>query len=146
MSWFTDIFTGGIGDVVKGAVDIFDDLHTSDEEKSNAKLKLTALLQSFEEKQLAAAVDFEKQVTERHANDMKSDSWLSKNIRPLGLLFMLVTLVLLVYLTIFTDLTQMQYDALESWIAPLIGLVGAMVTFYYGSRGMEKIKKIGTGS
>ena len=142
MSWFTDIFTGGIGDVVKGAVDIFDDLHTSDDEKAEAKLKFQALIQSFEEKQLAAQVDFEKQVTERHANDMKSDSWLSKNIRPLGLLFMLVSLVLLVYLTTFTELTEMQHSVLTSWIAPVVGLVGAMVTFYYSSRGFEKINKI----
>ena len=139
MSWFTDIFTGGIGDVVKGAVDIFDDLHTSDDEKAEAKFKFQALIQSFEEKQLAAQVDFEKQVTERHANDMKSDNVLSKSIRPVTVAFTGVSLVIMAFSSIFIDLSDKQIQVVEIWSTPLISMYGVMLSFYFGSRGIEKI-------
>ena len=142
MSWFSDIFTGGIGDLVNGGVKIFDELHTSGEEKLEAKLKFKALIQSFEEKTLAAEVEFSKQVTERHANDMSSDSFLSKNIRPMTLAFTLICLMLLAFLSIFSDLSDKQINALELWITPLFSTYGVMLVFYFGSRGIEKIKKM----
>ena len=142
MSWFTDVFSGGIGDVVKGAVDIFDDLHMSGEEKEQAKYKLKALMQDFETKTLGAAVEYDKQITERHKTDMSSDSWLSKNIRPLTLAVTGVTIYVLAFFSVFVELTELQVKVLDMWITTLGGLFGVMVVFYFGSRGIEKVKKI----
>ena len=144
MSWFTSIFTGGIGDIIEGGVKIFDDLHLSGEEKAEAELKLKVLMQSFEEKTLSAAVEFDKQVTERHKTDMQSDSWLSKNIRPLALAVTGISIYVLAFASIFTDLTPLQAGLVETWVTALVSLFGVMVTFYFGSRGIEKVKKMAT--
>ena len=143
MSWFSDIFTGGVGDIVNAGVKIFDDLHTSDDEKMEAKLKLKALMQEFEAKTLAAAVEYDKQVTDRHKTDMQSDSWLSKNIRPLALAVTGLSIYFLAAFSIFVKLTPLQVGLVETWITALVSLFGVMVTFYFGSRGIEKVKKMG---
>jgi len=143
MGWFSGLISGGVGDLVDAGVKIFDDLHLSGEEKAQAELKLRELTQSFEEKILAASVDYEKQVTERHANDMKSDSWWSKNIRPMTLAFTGIALIVMAFASIFFELTENQIQVVQVWSTPLISLYGLMVSFYFGSRGIEKVKQIG---
>ena len=70
-------------------------------------------------------------VTRRHQSDMSSDSWLSKNIRPL-------TLIALVIL--FAALSFMKAD--EYIIEEVTMLLHTLVMFYVGSRGIEKISTI----
>lgn len=123
-----------IGELLQAGAKLVDDLHTSDEEKLEAKQKLEQMLSSF-----AAAYDAE--VTARHAADMKSDSWLSKNIRPLSLAFAVANIFFIAWASIFSELSKTQITALEAWVGPLIGMAGAMITFYFGSRGWEKITK-----
>ena len=143
MSWFSDMFTGGAADLVDSIGGALDELITSDDERLAAKNKLQSLVNDFKVKTLDAAAQQDKEVTSRHMADMSSDSWLSKNIRPMGLLFMLVTTVVLVYTTTFSDLTTPQIDVLKSWITPIVSIVSTIIVFYYGSRGFEKVKKIG---
>ena len=139
MSWFTDIFSSGVKDVIGEVGDIFDDMHTSDDEKLQAKERLAAIMNGFELKQQENANKFESEVTDRHTNDMVSDSWLSKNIRPLTLAITGGTIYLLVYLTVFGTLTELQVRVLEGWVPMLVGLFTTMVVFYFGSRGLEKV-------
>ena len=84
---------------------------------------------------------FDKEITARHAADMMSDSWLSKNIRPISLIFLTASTVLLAYLTIFF-LNVEKVELLESWLVLLTTLLVIVYAFYFGSRGVEKFQAI----
>ena len=76
MSILSTIFSGGAKDLVEGVGNVIDDLHTSKEEKLAAELKVKELISNYE-------IEMEKTITDRWKADMQSDSWLSKNIRPM---------------------------------------------------------------
>jgi triphosphoribosyl-dephospho-CoA synthetase len=137
MSWLNLV-----GQIFQPAADLIDNLHTSDDEKAEAQRKLQEIINSAEQRVMEHAEKFESEVTQRHANDMKSDSWLSKNIRPLTLMVTMATIYILVYATTFKSLSDGQVSVLQAWIPMLTGLFGTMVVFYFGSRGIEKIQKI----
>ena len=139
MSFLTDIFSSGASKLVDSVGSALDNLITSDEERLKAKNELESIVNDFQVKMMAATADYDKEVTTRHANDMKSDSWLSKNIRPLTLAITMFAVYVLMYLTVFYTLTELQVRVLEGWIPMVVGLFGTMVVFYFGSRGMEKI-------
>ncbi len=142
MGWFTDLISGGASDLLDSAGKIIDDLVTSDEERLDAKNRLESIINDYQSKVLEAQSKLDKEITERLRIDMSSDSWLSKNVRPLMLAVTAGTIYLLVYLTVFTSLTELQIRVLEGWIPMIVGLFGVMVSFYFGSRGIEKISNI----
>jgi hypothetical protein len=79
-----------------------------------------------------------KEVSSRWRSDMKSDSWLSKNTRPLALVFLTASAVLMMAVDSF----HLQFDVDESWINLLKTLLVTVYVAYFGSRGAEKITKI----
>ena len=79
-----------------------------------------------------------KEVSSRWGSDMKSDSWLSKNTRPLALAFLTVSAVFMMAIDSF----HLQFDVDESWINLLKTLLVTVYVAYFGSRGAEKITKI----
>ena len=76
-----------------------------------------------------------KEVSSRWRSDMKSDSWLSKNTRPLALIFLTASAVLMMSL-------HLQFNVDEEWISLLKTLLVTVYVAYFGSRGAEKITKI----
>jgi len=81
--------------------------------------------------------EMQKQVTERWKMDMQSDSWLSKNIRPLVLIFLVVSTVLL----IFIDAGIIQFEVKSSWVDLLQLVLITVIGAYFGGRSLEKVKK-----
>ena len=79
-----------------------------------------------------------KEISGRWRADMKSDSWLSKNTRPLALVFLTASAVLMMAVDSF----HLQFDVDESWINLLKTLLVTVYVAYFGSRGAEKITKI----
>lgn len=75
------------GNVVEKIGDVIDELVTTEEEKLDAKAKIDALL-------IEADNNAQEQVTRRWEADAKTDSWLSKNIRPMALIFLTAVFVL----------------------------------------------------
>ena len=69
---------------------------------------------------------------------MKSDSWMSKNTRPMALIFLTVSMVLL----IFIDSTGIEFSVDSGWIDLLKSLLITVYVAYFGSRGAEKFKTI----
>lgn len=79
------------------------------------------------------------EITKRWEADMVSDSWLSKNVRPMALIF----LTLFMVFVIFTDSkTEWNFDVKESYITLLETLLLAVYLAYFGSRGVEKYTKM----
>ena len=121
---------GGAKDLVKGVGDVIDGLHTSEEEKLEANQKIKELVSNYE-------VEMEKTMTERWKVDMNSDSWLSKNIRPLVLIFLCVSTVLL----IFIDAGVIKFEVKASWVDLLQLVLITVIGAYFGGRSLEKVKK-----
>ena len=123
MSILTNLFSGGAADLVKGVGGVIDDLHTSKEEKLAAEQKVKELIANYE-------IEMEKNITDRWKSDMNSDSWLSKNVRPLVLIFLVVCTVLMIFIdagTINFTVEQKSTDLLQ---LVLITFIGA----YFGGR------------
>ena len=80
-----------------------------------------------------------KEVSKRWTSDMKSDSFLSKNIRPFTLLFLTVSMVLLIVL----DSLSFNFGVASEWIDLLKSLLITVYVAYFGSRGVEKFKALG---
>jgi len=78
-------------------------------------------------------------VTERWVADSNSDSYLAKNVRPLSLIFLTVTTVVLIYL----DSYVVDVNVPAEWIELLKSLLLGIYIAYFGSRGLEKYKTIG---
>ena len=79
-----------------------------------------------------------KEISSRWRADMKSDSWLSKNTRPLALVFLTSSAVLMMAVDSF----HLQFDVDDAWISLLKTLLVTVYVAYFGSRGAEKITKI----
>jgi len=86
-----NLLSGGAADLVKGVGGVIDNLHTSEEEKLEAERKIKEVIANYE-------VEMEKNITSRWEADLKSDSWLSKNVRPLVLVFLIVCTMLLIFI------------------------------------------------
>ena len=79
----------------------------------------------------------EKNITNRWEADMKSDSWLSKNVRPMVLIFLVVSTVLM----IFIDAGTIQFVVEDKWTDLLQLVLIAVIGAYFGGRSYEKGKK-----
>ena len=124
------LFSGGAAELVKGVGGIIDNLHTSKEEKLAAELKIKQLISDYE-------VEMEKNITSRWQADLKSDSWLSKNVRPLVLIFLIVCTMLL----IFIDAGALNFEVKSSWVDLLQLVLITVIGAYFGGRSFEKVKK-----
>ena len=130
MSILGKIFSGGATELVKGVGGVIDNLHTSKEEKLEAEKKIKDMIMSYE-------AEMQKQVTERWRVDMNSDSWLSKNIRPIVLVFLVVATVLL----IFIDAGTISFKVQDKWTDLLQLVLITVIGAYFGGRSLEKVKK-----
>ena len=130
MSILASIFSGGAKDLVEGVGGVIDDLHTSKEEKLEAEQKIKELIASYE-------VQMEKEISSRWNADMKSDSWLSKNVRPLVLVFLVIATVLL----IFIDAGAINFTVEAKWTDLLQLVLITVIGAYFGGRSLEKTKK-----
>jgi len=74
-------------------------------------------------------------VSERWRSDMTSDSWLSKNTRPLTLMYLTLASTLLICIDSF----HMQFDVDTAWVELLKTLLVTVYVAYFGSRGAEKV-------
>jgi hypothetical protein len=79
-----------------------------------------------------------QEVSKRWSSDMQSDSWLSKNTRPMALIFLTTSMVLL----IFVDSSGLDFSVDSGWIDLLKSLLITVYVAYFGSRGAEKFKSI----
>lgn len=130
MSVLTQIFSSGATALVGSVGSVIDDLTTSKEEKLEAERKIKELIANYE-------VEMEKNITSRWEADLKSDSWLSKNVRPLVLIFLIVCTMLL----IFIDAGAINFNVKDSYVDLLQLVLITVIGAYFGGRSLEKVKK-----
>ena len=124
------LFSGGAAELVKGVGGVIDNLHTSKEEKLAAEQKIQELIANHQAK-------MEQNITDRWSADMKSDSWLAKNIRPATLAFLVISTVLM----IFIDAGTINFTVEEKWTDLLQLVLITVIGAYFGGRSFEKTKK-----
>ena len=124
------LLSAGAGELIKSVGGVLDNLTTSKDEKLAAELKIKDMIMGYE-------AEMQKQVTERWKMDMNSDSWLSKNIRPLVLVFLVVSTVFL----IFIDAGVINFNVQDKWTALLQLVLRTVIGAYLGGRSLEKVKK-----
>jgi len=125
-----NLLSGGAADLVKNVGGVIDNLHTSEEEKLEAERKIKEVIANYE-------VEMEKSITSRWEADLKSDSWLSKNVRPLVLVFLIVCTMLL----IFIDAGALSFEVKSTWVDLLQLVLITVIGAYFGGRSLEKVKK-----
>ena len=124
------ILSGGAGKLIEDVGGVLDNLTTTKEEKLAAQQKIKELISNHE-------LELQKQVTNRWEADMKSDSWLSKNVRPLVLIFLVVSTVLM----IFIDAGAIAFTVEQKWTDLLQLVLITVIGAYFGGRSLEKTKK-----
>jgi len=130
MNVLSKIFSSGATELVKGVGGVLDNLTTSKEEKLEAERKVKELVASYE-------IEMEKNITSRWEADLKSDSWLSKNVRPLTLVFLIVCTMLV----IFIDAGAINFNVKDSYVDLLELVLITVIGAYFGCRSLEKVKK-----
>jgi hypothetical protein len=130
MSILGKIFSSGATELVKGVGGVLDNLTTSKDEKLEAERKVKELVANYE-------IEMEKNITSRWEADLKSDSWLSKNVRPVVLIFLIVCTMLL----IFIDAGAINFEVKSSWVDLLQLVLITVIGAYFGGRSLEKVKK-----
>ena len=115
---------------------LIDKLIPDPEQKAKAQLELAKLAQEGKLADLQADMTEMQELTKRHVADMASDSWLSKNIRPMMLICLFVAYI------VFAVGSVYDWDTKTAYVE-LLGQWGMLAfSFYFGSRGMEKIADI----
>ena len=130
MGILSKVFSSGAAELVKGVGGVLDNLTTSKEEKLEAERKVKELIANYE-------VEMEKNITSRWEADLKSDSWLSKNVRPLVLIFLIACTMLL----IFIDAGTINFNVKDSYVDLLQLVLITVIGAYFGGRSLEKVKK-----
>ena len=124
------IFGGGGSKLVESVGGVLDNITTNKEEKLEAKRKLKELVANYQ-------IEVEKNISERWKADLQHGNWLTRSVRPLVLIFLIVCTMLLV----FIDSGSIEFQVEEKWTdllqLTLITVIGA----YFGGRSIEKIKK-----
>ena len=130
MSILTNLLSGGASKLIDSVGGVLDNLTTSKEEKLEAERKIKELMANYE-------AEMEKNISSRWEADLKSDSWLSKNVRPLVLIFLIVCTMLL----IFIDAGALDFEVKSSWVDLLQLVLITVIGAYFGGRSIEKVKK-----
>jgi hypothetical protein len=122
-----------IGALLEIGGKILDKVFPDPIQAEQAKLKLLEMQQNGELAQIAADTAEQQELTKRQQADMLSDSWLSKNIRPMTLLFILGGYF------IFAMMSAFNLDTNRAYVE-LLGQWGMLImSFYFGGRTLEKI-------
>ena len=130
MGILTNLVSGGAADLVKNVGGVLDNLTTSKEEKLEAQRKIKELVVNHQAK-------MEQNITDRWTAVMHSDSWLSKNVRPLVLIFLVVCTVLM----IFIDAGTISFTVEQKWTDLLQLVLITVIGAYFGGRSFEKRNK-----
>jgi uncharacterized membrane protein (DUF106 family) len=122
-----------IGAILDVGMKLVDKFFPDPEQKAKAQVELLKMQQDGELAKMQADMAENKELTARLQADMSSDSWLSKNIRPMTLIFILFAYFLFAMMSAFGNNANEKY-------VELLGQWGMLImSFYFGGRTLEKI-------
>ena len=119
---------GSVVDKLAGVADRF--IRTKDE-KAEFEKQMTEIF-------IKAEAEMQKNVTERWQADLQHGNWLTRSVRPLVLIFLIVSTVLMV----FIDSGSIAFEVEEKWTDLLQLVLITVIGAYFGGRSVEKLRKI----
>jgi len=123
----------GVDDIISVGMKILDKVIPDPAAKAEAQAKLLEIQQQGRLAELQADTAEAQELTKRQESDMASDSWLSKNIRPMTLIAILAGYFIFAMMSAFNMETNSKY-------VELLGQWGMLImSFYFGGRTLEKI-------
>ena len=124
------IFGKSGGSVVEKLSNVADRFIRTKDEKAAFEKEMTQIL-------IEAEAAMQKNVTERWKADLEHGNWLTRSVRPLVLIFLIVATVLM----IFIDSGSIKFDVDEKWTDLLQLVLITVIGSYFGGRSIEKIRK-----
>ena len=124
------IFGGAAGGVAEKISNIIDKHTFSKEEKAKLEKEMTEVF-------IQAEKDMQKNVTERWKVDLEHGNWLTRSVRPLVLVFLIFTTVLMV----FIDSGSINFNVEQKWTDLLQLVLITVIGAYFGGRSIEKVRK-----
>lgn len=141
-NFLSNIIKGSTGELVTSLGNTIDKFIQTPDEKQKVAIEMAKIVNEHEARMYEASVKAieveENNISQRWVADMGSDSWLSKNTRPIVLLSMVGFL----FLMIIFDSLNINFDIKESYISLMETLLITIVVAYFGSRGIEKYQAI----
>tara|TARA_Y100000593_G_C4323318_1_gene345194 strand:- start:9224 stop:9670 length:447 start_codon:yes stop_codon:yes gene_type:complete len=128
------VLGGGVGEMGGKLMEGVDKFVTSPDERAALREQMTRTLLEFN-------TSYQQEISNRHTSDMRSDSWLSKNVRPVTLVFLLAVVSMLSV----TDGNIGDFKIQEAYISLYQQLLMLAFAFYFGGRSVEKLAAIGQG-
>jgi hypothetical protein len=129
----------GIDDIVGAGLKILDKVIPDPAAKAEAALKLQQLAQDGHLAELQADMNEQNNVSDRWKADLASDSWLSKNVRPMTLVALLVAYF------IFATASAFELNVKQAYVELLGQMIMLIVSAYFGGRTLEKIMGMKNG-
>ena len=127
----TKIFGNAGGGILKSLSNVADKFITTGDEKR-------AFQKDMEQIFLDAEAEMQKNVTERWKADLEHGNWLTRSVRPLVLVFLIVSTVVMV----FIDSGSLQFEVEEKWTDLLQLVLMTTIGAYFGGRSVEKFNQI----
>jgi len=124
------IFGGAAGGVADKISNIIDKHTFSKEEKAKLEKEMTEVF-------IQAEQDMQKNVTERWKVDLEHGNWLTRSVRPLVLVFLIFTTILMV----FIDSGSINFNVEQKWTDLLQLVLITVIGAYFGGRSIEKVRK-----
>jgi len=125
------LFGGAGGSVVEKISGVVDKFVRTKDEKAEFEKQMTEIL-------IDAEAAMQKNVTERWKADLEHGNWLTRSVRPLILIFLVVSTVLMV----FIDAGSLAFEVEEKWTDLLQLVLMTTIGAYFGGRSVEKYNKI----
>ena len=136
MSWWTQLFTGGIDKVVSSVGEAADRLITSDEERLKLKNELALIeakaILDGKRMELEAETKLEEEVTKRWQADMGQDDPPAKRVRPISLIYLMLFMSIII---VGDSIDGIGFDVKQGYVDLLESLLIVTFVAYFGSRG-----------
>jgi len=126
----TKLFGGLAGGIVSKLTNIADRFIQTKDEKAAFEKEMTEIF-------IQAEAEMQKNITDRWKADLEHGNWLTRSVRPLVLIFLIVTTVLMV----FIDSGSIAFEVEDKWTDLLQIVLITVIGAYFGGRSIEKIKK-----
>jgi cation transport ATPase len=124
------LFGGAGGGIIEKLSGVADKFIQTKEEKAQFEKEMTEIM-------IKAEAEMQKNVTERWQADLQHGNWLTRSVRPLVLIFLIVSTVLLV----FIDSGAIGFNVEQKWTDLLQLVLITVIGAYFGGRSIEKLKK-----
>ena len=124
------LFGGAGGSILEKISGVADKFIQTKEEKATFEKEMTQIM-------IDAEAAMQKNVTERWKADLEHGNWLTRSVRPLVLIFLIISTVILV----FIDSGSINFGVDEKWTDLLQLVLMTTIGAYFGGRSVEKLKK-----